>query len=260
MTRPCRSSPALRSRRPHDRVAGARWSAAVMRGALEIAARLRRRPTDPCATPSPEAIHEMARGPLADLRSSAKSRTTALRRRAALFLLTLTELWHWTGDTEVLRRHGSTARASPRWAERYGDLDGDGLLEYQQRSPVGIKNQGWKAPTRRSAIRRRRRSETRSRLSRSRPSTTSRSSGWPRSASRSRTTRLRTRYLGARPSLRRTGTPRSGCRTKASTRWPSIRTSPGPLDRLRCGMRWGRQSPAGACRAVADRLFAGEPV
>ncbi|MGH9564564.1 MAG: amylo-alpha-1,6-glucosidase, partial [Candidatus Angelobacter sp.] len=30
------------------------------------------------------------------------------------------------------------------WIDRYGDLDGDGFIEYQRRSPRGLANQGWK--------------------------------------------------------------------------------------------------------------------
>jgi glycogen debranching enzyme len=35
-------------------------------------------------------------------------------------------------------------RHAIQWCERYGDLDGDGFLEYVTRSDGGIKNQGWK--------------------------------------------------------------------------------------------------------------------
>jgi glycogen debranching enzyme len=30
------------------------------------------------------------------------------------------------------------------WIDSYGDLDGDGFVEYQRRSPKGLQNQGWK--------------------------------------------------------------------------------------------------------------------
>ena len=30
------------------------------------------------------------------------------------------------------------------WIDRYGDFDQDGFVEYQTRSPLGLKNQGWK--------------------------------------------------------------------------------------------------------------------
>jgi glycogen debranching enzyme len=50
----------------------------------------------------------------------------------------------WTGDAKVTRELLGTARAALQWLERFGDLDGDGFLEYQLRSEKGPKNQGWK--------------------------------------------------------------------------------------------------------------------
>jgi glycogen debranching enzyme len=37
------------------------------------------------------------------------------------------------------------ARSALEWIDRYGDLDGDGYVEYQTRNPeTGLENQGWK--------------------------------------------------------------------------------------------------------------------
>jgi glycogen debranching enzyme len=126
------------------------WQAAMigpqwMRGALEITARLQATTDDPWRDAEPgKLIHELRRGPFADLHVTAQSGYYGTQTTAALFPLVLTELWHWTGDVEVLRRYRSTAERALAWAEQYGDLDDDGFLEYRQRSPVGIKNQGWK--------------------------------------------------------------------------------------------------------------------
>ena len=126
------------------------WQAAMigpqwMRGALEITARLQATTDDSWRDAEPgKLIHEVRKGPLADLHLTAQSAYYGTQTTAALFPLVMTELWHWTGDTEVLRRYRPTAERALEWAERHGDLDGDGFLEYRQRSPVGIKNQGWK--------------------------------------------------------------------------------------------------------------------
>jgi glycogen debranching enzyme len=53
-------------------------------------------------------------------------------------------LWHWTGDEALVRRLVPTAHRALRWAAKYGDLDGDGFLEYDRLSSRGAKNQGWK--------------------------------------------------------------------------------------------------------------------
>lgn len=117
----------------------------IMRGSLRIIDRLQATTDDPWLDSEPgKLIHELRRGPLADLRITAQAGYYGTQTTAALFPLAMTELWHWTGDDEVLRRHRPAAERALEWARLHGDLDGDGFLEYQQRSPVGIKNQAWK--------------------------------------------------------------------------------------------------------------------
>ncbi|MGH9533869.1 MAG: amylo-alpha-1,6-glucosidase [Terriglobales bacterium] len=61
-----------------------------------------------------------------------------------LFLIVLGETFQWTGDRELLEELLPAARAALGWIEQYGDLDGDGFVEYLRRSPGGLDNQGWK--------------------------------------------------------------------------------------------------------------------
>ncbi|MDP8958924.1 MAG: amylo-alpha-1,6-glucosidase, partial [Actinomycetota bacterium] len=61
-----------------------------------------------------------------------------------LFLILLEEYQRWTGDLEFVRKMEPAARAALRWMDEYGDLDGDGYLEYQTRSAEGLRNQCWK--------------------------------------------------------------------------------------------------------------------
>jgi glycogen debranching enzyme len=62
----------------------------------------------------------------------------------ALYCLALWQAWRWSGDRGPLERHLPAAEAALSWCDAYGDLDGDGLLEYQTRSSKGYRNQGWK--------------------------------------------------------------------------------------------------------------------
>jgi len=117
----------------------------LMRGALNVTARLQATTDDPWLDAEPgKLIHEVRRGPFAELHVTAQAGYYGTQTTAAMFPLAMTELWHWTGDTAVLHRHRATAERALEWAAGYGDLDGDGFLEYRQRSPVGIKNQAWK--------------------------------------------------------------------------------------------------------------------
>jgi glycogen debranching enzyme len=61
-----------------------------------------------------------------------------------LWLILLDETYRWTGDLELVRSLWPNALAALEWIDRYGDLDGDGFVEYQRRTPDGLLNQGWK--------------------------------------------------------------------------------------------------------------------
>jgi glycogen debranching enzyme len=61
-----------------------------------------------------------------------------------LWLILLEETHRWTGDLELVRALWPNAMAALEWIDRYGDLDGDGFVEYRRRTPKGLINQGWK--------------------------------------------------------------------------------------------------------------------
>jgi glycogen debranching enzyme len=60
------------------------------------------------------------------------------------FLILLGQYFRWTGDEAFVRSMLPHAEAALGWIDRYGDLDGDGFVEYKTRSQSGIRNQGWK--------------------------------------------------------------------------------------------------------------------
>jgi glycogen debranching enzyme len=61
-----------------------------------------------------------------------------------LFLILLSETFNWTADDQLVEELLPNAYAALEWIDKYGDLDGDGFIEYQRRSPKGLVNQGWK--------------------------------------------------------------------------------------------------------------------
>jgi glycogen debranching enzyme len=61
-----------------------------------------------------------------------------------LFLVLAAEYVHWTGDLETLGSLMQAIDAALAWVRDYGDLDGDGLIEYRTDSGSGLRNQGWK--------------------------------------------------------------------------------------------------------------------
>ncbi len=88
--------------------------------------------------------YQMRSGPLAILNENPYFAYYADFASPLMFIISLANLYAWVGDTQVIRRHWDTARRILDWARDYGDRDRDGYLEYQTRSKMGTKNQGWK--------------------------------------------------------------------------------------------------------------------
>jgi len=117
----------------------------MMRGALACLARFQAREDSAWRDESPGKLpHEIRRGPLADLDVIPHRAYYGEQTAPSLFVVVLSEYWHWTNDLETVRHYRPVLDRLFQWAERYGDSDGDGLLEYNRRSPKGLKNQGWK--------------------------------------------------------------------------------------------------------------------
>jgi glycogen debranching enzyme len=126
------------------------WQAALlgpdmMRGALARLAATQSTMDSPWHDAEPgKMIHEMRRGPLSELDIVPQRGYYGTQTASSFFVVTLSELWHWTGELEVVRTYLDAALRTFEWAERYGDRDGDGFLEYDMRSTRGLKNQAWK--------------------------------------------------------------------------------------------------------------------
>lgn len=61
-----------------------------------------------------------------------------------LWLILLSETFNWTADEQLVRDMLPHAHRALDWIDKYGDLDGDGFVEFLRRSPRGLSNQGWK--------------------------------------------------------------------------------------------------------------------
>lgn len=61
-----------------------------------------------------------------------------------LWLILLSETFNWTSDDVLAREMLPHAYRALDWIDNFGDIDGDGFVEYLRRSPRGLMNQGWK--------------------------------------------------------------------------------------------------------------------
>ena len=89
-------------------------------------------------------LHEVRLGELAKLQRVPHSTYYGSVDSTPLFLMTLGEYVRWSGDLDLARSLLPNAEAALAWMRDYGDIDGDGLIEYYSRSSEGMRNQGWK--------------------------------------------------------------------------------------------------------------------
>ena len=88
--------------------------------------------------------HEVRFGELSVLGEVPHSRYYGSIDSTPLFVMLLWEAYQWTGDLNFLKKYIPAGRKAVEWIDKYGDLDGDGFVEYQGRSRNGLRNQGWK--------------------------------------------------------------------------------------------------------------------
>ena len=89
-------------------------------------------------------MHELRRGELAALRAMPHTPYYGSVDSTALWLLLVAELAVWTGDLDGFDMRAPVVDAALGWIDGPGDPDGDGFIEYERRSRVGLRNQGWR--------------------------------------------------------------------------------------------------------------------
>ena len=114
----------------------------LARGALEVLATLQATEDDPSIDAEPgKIVHEVRDG-----KAAKKWFHTYYGSVDAtpLYLILLSEVWRWTDDAAMVRDLKEPALKALGWIDEYGDLDGDGFVEYQRRTERGLENQSWK--------------------------------------------------------------------------------------------------------------------
>ena len=61
-----------------------------------------------------------------------------------LFVILLDEVARWGAPWQAVLHLLPAADRALQWIEQYGDLDGDGFVEYRRKTDRGLQNQGWK--------------------------------------------------------------------------------------------------------------------
>lgn len=89
-------------------------------------------------------LHEVRDGELARAGIMPHTRYFGSVDSTPLFVFLYAQHLRWTGDVDFARKLLPAVEAALGWIDRFGDMDGDGFVEYVSRSPRGLRNQGWK--------------------------------------------------------------------------------------------------------------------
>ncbi|MBA2664224.1 MAG: amylo-alpha-1,6-glucosidase [Bradymonadaceae bacterium] len=128
----------------------AAWQAAIvdtgmLKGTLTRLAERQGREVDDWRDEQPgRLLHEAHTGPLEVLGYNPRARYYGSITTSAFFPVALCELWHWSGDAELVRPFVKPALEALRWLDEWADFEGDGFYEYKTRSSQGTKHQAWK--------------------------------------------------------------------------------------------------------------------
>jgi glycogen debranching enzyme len=89
-------------------------------------------------------VHETREGEMAALGEVPFRRYYGSVDSTPLFIMLAGAYYERTSDLALVRALWPNVEKALSWIDNYGDLDGDGFVEYQRRSCKGLVQQGWK--------------------------------------------------------------------------------------------------------------------
>lgn len=117
----------------------------ISKGVLKYLAVTQATKEDPFKDAEPGKIfHETRKGEMAATGEIPFSLYYGTIDATMLFVILAGEYVKRTNDLETIRSIWPNIKAAINWINEYGDLDGDGLVEYEKKAENGLDNQGWK--------------------------------------------------------------------------------------------------------------------
>jgi glycogen debranching enzyme len=121
------------------------FDAALAEGTLHTLARHQGRRVDPLSEEQPGRIlHEVRLGLEAERAPGASHIYYGSVDATPLFVVLLDEAARWGLPRQQLEELLPAADRALEWITTYGDVDGDGFVEYRRQTDRGLANQGWK--------------------------------------------------------------------------------------------------------------------
>ncbi|MEP7315713.1 MAG: glycogen debranching N-terminal domain-containing protein [Sphingomicrobium sp.] len=117
----------------------------IARGVLGTLAVLQATEADPAADAQPgKILHEMRDGEMARLGEVPFRRYYGTVDATPLFVMLAGQYYERSGDLDFIRSIWPNVKAALAWIDDFGDMDGDGFVEYARMTDTGLTNQGWK--------------------------------------------------------------------------------------------------------------------
>lgn len=117
----------------------------IARDSLRFLARFQGQADDPWRDEEPgKILHELRRGEMARAGEIPHTPYYGSIDSTLWWIITLYRTWRFANDRQLVEELADPLWRATQWIWLYGDRDGDGLIEYLCRSPLGLVHQGWK--------------------------------------------------------------------------------------------------------------------
>lgn len=117
----------------------------VARNVLRFLAKTQATTLDPTADAEPgKIIHEMRLGEMAALKEVPFGKYYGSIDSTPLFLILTEAYYRRTNDLDLIKQIWPSIELALNWLQKYGDVDGDGFIEYAPHAKKGLIHQGWK--------------------------------------------------------------------------------------------------------------------